>query len=356
MQRFVVSTGRCGSTLLSTMLAVHPEGLMISECMGAPDRTHAFAPGPITREQFKELMLSNIPVADLAVHRGNITKEQRYEVVNAAEFRIPAFLYICFPTLTDKADELFAEMMQLVETFPTRTMAEHYLAIFEWLQHKFDKCFWIERTGGSIEFLPDLYRTFPKAKYVHIHRDGPDAALSMSKHFYFQVLVSLFMRPPTREELEQTELAGLPIRIEDPISRRLGPELPSIEDFAAYWNYQLEMGFKAFAKMDSSQLLDVRFEELVGKPHRTLEEIAEFFDMPDSPGWIDKAAAMVSSEEVRSRLDTLTAEQQASLIKACEPGRILLDRYQHPWIHPTLQLIKDVTRDFAARQAKSACW
>ena len=201
MERFVVGTGRCGSTLLSNMLAVHPEGLMISECLGSADRINAFAPGPITREQFRELMLSNVPVIDLAVHRGNITKEQQYEVENAANFKIPAYLYITFPTLTDKPDQLFAEMMALVETFPTQTMAEHYRRIFAWLQQKFGKKFWIERSGSAIEYMPELYRTFPDAKYVHIHRDGPDAALSMSNHFYFQMLVSFFVNPATRNEL-----------------------------------------------------------------------------------------------------------------------------------------------------------
>ena len=111
MERFVIGTGRCGSTLLSNMLAVHPQGLVIPECSGGPDRPKAFAPGPITREQLKELLLSNVPVADLAVHRGNITKEQQYEVENAASFKIPAYLYITFPMLSDKPDLLFAEMM-----------------------------------------------------------------------------------------------------------------------------------------------------------------------------------------------------------------------------------------------------
>jgi hypothetical protein len=334
------------------MLAVHPQGLVIPECLGGPDRQNAFAPGPITREQLKELLLSNVPVADLAVHRGNITKEQLYEVEDAASFKIPAYLYISFPTLTDKPDALFADMMAHVESFPTQTMAEHYRQIFTWLQNKFGRQFWIERTGGSIEYMPDLYRTFPQARYVHIHRDGPDAALSMSKHFYFQVMVSLFVKPPTREELEQTELAGKPIHANDPISRRLGPELPSLEQFAAYWNYQLEMGYSAFARLGNSQYMDVRFEDLVARPQEVLQSIADFFEMPNSPGWIDKAAKMVDAQEVKSDMSKLSKEAQAALLKACEPGRILLGRYQHPWIYPTLQLIKDVTRDFAARQAR----
>jgi Sulfotransferase family len=353
MERFVVGTGRCGSTLLANMLAVHPEGLMISECLGSADRINAFKSGPVTREQFKELMLSNVPVIDLAVHRGNITKEQQYEVDNATSFKIPAYLYITFPTLSDKPDQLFAEMMALVETFPPQTMTEHYLRIFSWLQQKFGKRFWIERSGSSIEYMPELLHLFPMAKYLHIHRDGPDAALSMSNHFYFQMLVSFFTQPATREELEQTELAGAPIRADDPISHRLGAGRPTPEECAAYWNYQLEIGYQAFAKLDTSQYLDVRFENLISQPHVVLQRIADFFEMPDSPGWIDKAAAMVSTSEVKSSMDRLSAAQQESLLKACQPGRILLGRYQHPWIYPTLQLIKDVTREHEQRATQA---
>ena len=352
MERFVVGTGRCGSTLLSNMLAMHPQGLVIPECLGAADRMTAFKPGPVTRDELKELMLSNVPVIDLAVHRGNITKEQQYEVENAASFKIPAYLYITFPMLTDKPDLLFAEMMASVESFPTQTMTAHYRQIFSWLQQKFGKTFWIERSGSSIEYMPEMARTFPNAKYLHIHRDGPDAVLSMYNHFYFQMLVSLFTYPPTRAELEQTELAGAPIRVDDSISRRLGVDRPSVEQFAAYWNYQLQVGYATFAKLDAAQFMDIRFEDLIAQPHDVLQSIADFFEMPDSPGWIDKAAGMVDAAEVKSSVNKLPEAQQASLLKACEPGRILLGRYQHPWIYSTLQLIKDVTRDYAATQVK----
>jgi hypothetical protein len=165
------------------------------------------------------------------------------------------------------------------------------------------------------------------------------------------MLVSFFTHPPTREELEQTELAGAPVRADDPISRRLGPGRPTIEQFAEYWNYQLEIGYSTFAKLGASQYLDVRFEDLIADPVSELNRIADFFALPASPGWIAKAASMVNRADVKSSMTKLSAEQQQSLLDACQPGRILLGRYQHPWIHPTLQLIKEVTH---AHQTNSA--
>ena len=253
---------------------------MISECLGAIDRANAFNPGIHTKEQLRELLLSNVPVIDVAVRRGQITREQLYDVRDQLNFTIPAFLYITFPALTDDPQSLFEEMMQQVETFPDQTLGEHYLQIFSWLMRRFNKTFWFERSGSSIEYLPEMYRMFPDAKYLHIHRDGPDAIISMKNHFYFQMLVSFFAEPATREEFEQTELAGKPISMEDPISQRLFSRQPGIEKFAEYWNYQLQVGYSAIAQMESSQYREVRFEDLLQSPVAVLEDIAEFLQMP----------------------------------------------------------------------------
>jgi len=343
MERFVVSTGRCGSTLLDKMMNHHPDLLMISECMGAPDRANAFNAGIITKDQLKNLLLSSIPIVDLAVRRGNITKEQQYEVKDHVNFSIPAYLYICFPTLTDKPDELFAELMELIDTFPDQTMTEHYLQIFNWLTRKFDRKIWCERTGGSIEFMPGLYKLFPNAKYLHIHRNGPDAVLSMKNHAYFQMLVSLFTRPVTREELEQTELAGKPISMDDPISQRLFARQPSYTDFAAYWNYQLAVGYSVFAKMDPTQYMDIRYEDMIAEPHRIMNQIADFFELPNNSDWVDKAAEIIDTNEVSSSIANLSEDEQETLINACMPGQILLNRIEPPWIHSSMNLIREMS-------------
>ncbi len=44
--------------------------------------------------------------------------------------------------------------------------------------HSHGKIQWAEKTPRNIIALPFLYRLFPHAKFVHIHRDGRDVALS----------------------------------------------------------------------------------------------------------------------------------------------------------------------------------
>ena len=132
MQRFIVGTGRCGSTLLCNMLSRHPDALMISECLSALDRANAFNPGIHTRDQLKALLLSNVPLTDLAVRRGLIAKELLYEAESQAAAITPGFMYITLPALTDNAEALFDEMMAAVDTFPDQSMTQHYLQIFHW--------------------------------------------------------------------------------------------------------------------------------------------------------------------------------------------------------------------------------
>ena len=343
MQRFIVGTGRCGSTLLCNMLSRHPDALMLSECFSALDRANAFNPGIHTKEQLKALLLSNVPLTDLAVRRGQIAKELLYDAESQTAAVTPAFMYITLPALTDNAEVLFDEMMAVVDTFPDQSMTQHYLQIFHWLTNRFNKTFWFERSGGSIEFMPELYRTFPRAKYLHIHRDGPDAIISMKNHFSFQMVVSFFTNPATREELEQTELAGNAVSIDDPISKRLFTEQPPLEAFAEYWNYQLQTGYSVFTRLDASQYKDVRFEDLIAEPKCVLAEIADFLEFPEVADWIDDAAAMVDSSEISSSIGNLEEGEKNALLKACRPGQILLGRHKHPWIYSTLELIREMS-------------
>src|SRR3546814_20432211 len=42
--------------------------------------------------------------------------------------------------------------------WPVRPLRLHYIALFEWLKTRFGKTFWIERSGTSFEYLPELSR------------------------------------------------------------------------------------------------------------------------------------------------------------------------------------------------------
>ena len=341
MERFVVGTGRCGSTLLSRMLDCHPDGLVLSEFLGALDRLNFFNPGIVSSDELKRILCANNVFIDIVNARGKIDKTQLLDAFNPLEQSVPCLLVSAMPFLSDKPDELFAEVLAAVDRYPDQPLSAHYLQLFAWLQKRFGKSFWIERTGAALEYMPQLHRFFPKSNYVHIHRDGPETVISMMNHGYFSALISFFTKQATREELEQTEFGGMPITPDDPISQRMYAHPPSYEQFAAYWNYQLLLGYRTFARLDASQYLEIRYEDLLAEPNAVITRIAEFFELPESPGWIDKAAAVIDAKEITSAIGRLPEDDQAVLREACMPGQILTDRYQHPWVLPTMALMRE---------------
>ena len=344
MERYVVGTGRCGSTLLSDMLSCHPEALILSECLAALDRREAFQPGLVDKDELIKLLKRSNSVMDMTISRGSINRETLMKQLEPSR---PAWFLIMLPFLTDKPDELFAEILNEVESFPAQTMPDHYRSIFHWLQNKYNKSFWIERSGESAVYVPDLLNTFPDAKFVHIHRHGPEVVMSMSKLYYFVLMTSFFTNPVSRQELLETEYGGKPVSDSDPISLRMSNGGPSLAEHAAYWNFQLYMSYQAFARMKPSQLLQVRFEDLINDPKGVMGETATFFEMPDAPGWIDKAAAMVKPGQVSQALQKLSTEERENLEQACMPGQVLLERVEHPWVYPLQKMIREMEEQVA---------
>jgi hypothetical protein len=208
----------------------------------------------------------------------------------------------------------------------------------------------VERSGPSIQHLPQLVDLFPDALYVHLHRDGAETALSMSQHQYFQLEASFFFNPPDRAEIEATEYAGKPVTPDDPFSQRLKNLLP-LEKFGEYWSYMQIMAYRGLARLRPDQVLDIQFEDLIAHPHATLQKIADFLQLPAKSDWIDDAAKMVEGAPP-ARFGKLNPDERDALEKSCRTGRLLLGREDLPWTTPTLELIKQI-KDRAAASSRS---
>ena len=70
MDRFIVGTGRCGSTLLSQMLAEHPGALSVFELFNGIDMARRFAPEPISGESYGALIAAEQPFVTAVLRRG----------------------------------------------------------------------------------------------------------------------------------------------------------------------------------------------------------------------------------------------------------------------------------------------
>jgi len=344
MERFIIGTGRCGSTLMSVLMGENEDILSLSEyniaCQpeqGWPNqgtidgaefsRMYSRWDGPIALYFSRDLRVPEI----LNDTEGVQSAPKQLSIV-------PTCMLSALPFLSDDPELLHQELLAQAKSQPPQTLRDHFLQMNLWLQHKFNKKCWVERSGLSTNTFGKIHQTFPDAQYLHIYRDGPECALSMREHVDVLLRVSYHFDPPSDEELSRSLDLSLP-RDEDPVLQRIANP-PSVEQFGEFWSYCIERFYAHVHKVNPGQLLTISYENLVNDPETTLNSVAAHFDLPSDLNWIDKARAKIRAP-LRTRADKLPPEQQARLEKACEPGRILLGiakQQESPYIDSSLKL------------------
>jgi putative sulfotransferase len=342
LERFVVGTGRCGSTLLSRMLSECPQVLSIFEFFTGLDMLRRFASEAIDGHELGEIIAAEQPFVTAVLRRGYAVEEITYPFVDSGKHEavprhsrgdpLPWILVSVLPRFGSDPDALFDEVMAYVDAMPRQPPGAHYRQLFGWMTRRFRRSLWIERSGSSIDYVGDLRRVFPDARFVHIHRSGPEVALSMRQHHAYRLPISLLYDVPLDGGQRVSELPPLDFdstpHASDTISRILSSRPPA-EYFGRYWCDQIERGKGALEGIAPDRLLEVRFEELIAEPHRVLLAIASFFEldvtsMSDEGDWIDRAARLIRGTP-RPRLGDLAPDERRRLREACEPARRLLD-------------------------------
>ena len=335
MDRFIVGTGRCGSTLLSQMVGVHPRTLDVSEFFNGLDGTKRFRSEPLDGPAFADLICAEHPFVTMVLRRGYPVAEIRYPFERpGARFRredgVPWILGSTLPRITDDPDALYDEVRAWCMAAPPRPPALHYQAFFDWLAKRFGKEVWVERSGASIDYVAQLDAAFPDARFLHIHRAGEECALSMREHHAFRLAVMMmYQLPPDTdrsiESLQRIEASDTTVDASDPISQLLASR-PDVAYFGRWWTDQVLRGFRGLSKIDADQYHEIRFEDLIADPDATLREVADFLELPDADGsWRAEAAALVHGAP-ETRFPKLPEEVQERLAEACRPGNRLLGR------------------------------
>jgi putative sulfotransferase len=333
VQRFVIGTGRCGSTLLMKMLALHPDALAVFEFMNGLDVRKRFSAEPATAGELTALVSAEHPFVSMVLSRGYPVSEVTYPFGPGARFTredpLPWLLVAVLPPLSEQPDALFDELMRAIAAFPTRPLREHYVALFEWLCAKQGKLHWIEKSGASLDFLPATHALYPDARFLHLHRDGREAALSMREHYAFRLAISLVYQLGPGGD---TSHAGLSLL--DPAHERSGRDpirevlesRPPAELFGRFWSDQVARGYRGLPQLRPEQYLELRFEDLIAHPGQTLREIARFFELdPDRGRWIESASALVGPPP-KSRFAELPPAEAERLRAACRTAQALLGR------------------------------
>lgn len=322
MDRFIVGTGRCGSTLLSQMLAESPQVLSVSEFFNGLDARRRFEETPVSGADFAALISAEQPFVTAVLRRGYPVSEITYPFGPSARFRrdeaLPWILVSALPRLDPDPDRAFDAIAAFATALPKQHLACHYRALFERLCARYDRTYWIERSGSSIDYIAGLNAFFAEAKFLHIHRDGPEAALSMREHHAYRLPIAILYRPGGPAEID---LHAVPDP-DDPISRILASR-PPIEYYGRYWSDQVVNGSRTIDRLPPERIHAIRFEALVAEPRSVLSGICEFFGLEARGDWLARAVARVRGiPPLRAPL--LEARERERLLAACRPGARLL--------------------------------
>ena len=332
---FVVGTGRCGSTLLSTMLREHPALASLSEVFSfATDLggriAESFPDHPIDGPAFWRIVAGAHPKISTLLRNGLAMDEVLWRPGGrfSAEGGVPALLHTALPHLSDEPEGLYDALAAEVAEWPSAPVARHYRALFDRLAASAGRAGWVERSGGSLRIVARLARAFPDARFVHLVRDGRDCAVSMSRHFGFRMALVA---------AQLTEILGVdPYESSDrtwdgDVPDALAPFLPERFDSDAfrryetaiplcghYWAGECVAGVAELAALQN-RVLVLRYEDLLADPRRTLRRLEQFIvPGPVDEAWVDRAAAQV--RRPRSQWADLPPRIVGELIDACGPG------------------------------------
>jgi Sulfotransferase domain len=328
---FVVSTGRCGSTMLSNMLRLNPEILSLSEFLSLlmPDPLPA---GELDAAAYWRLLSEPWVFFRHAYGLGLRVPEFLYVPGPGSRFTaaagIPPILTTALPHLSSDPEGLYDEVESFVAGLAPACAAAQHRRLFGWLCDRLGARAWVERSGSSLLYLSQLAELFGEAKFVHLYRDGRECAYSFSRHPAYRLgAISamlgarLGMSPYLGEE-----------KPPEHVPPDLRPFMPGTFDHAAFqrfevpvaqagqfWSDMILPALDVLASLPAERVLQLSYEDLVAEPRQALLRLARFAGLPETdPGWLDRAAHL--AEPRSPRWPALPQDQIRELTQVCEPA------------------------------------
>jgi putative sulfotransferase len=328
---FVVSTGRCGSNLVSEFLRAHPRVLSLNDVL-TNTRPYTFAFNPIDgRRLWWMLDRPYLPSVIMARH-GLWVEEFLYPRRPGMRFQaeegIPGILLGTLPHLTEEPDALYDALRAFVLALPEDALGTQLQRVFGWLRERFGKALWIERSGGSLGLVPSILEHFPDARFIHLYRDGRECAMSMSRHHVYRLgfgIPELARAFGFRADSSAGSAGGDPAemdRLPDQVAfdaeayrqREVDPAL-----FGELWSGWILEGLDNLARVPPERVFNLCYETLLQSPRPELERLGHFI-LPGEPRaeWVARCAARVHVKPPSWR--ALPAPARDRLEARCRPG------------------------------------
>ena len=337
---FVVSAGRCGSTMLSNMLRLNPQILSLSEFFALllPD---PLPPGELDAAAYWRLLAEPRPFMTHVYRLGVRVPEFLYVPGPGNRFTpaagIPPILITALPHLSDDPEALYDELQEFVADLSPAEASVQHRRLFGWLCERRGARIWVERSSSSLLYMRQLADRFRDARFVHLYRDGRECAYSMSRNAGYR-LASVAM-------MVQSRLGTSPYFAEDAAPQHVPPDLrpfmPETFDHDAFegfdvpvaelgqlWSDMIMPALDVLASLPPERVLQLSYEDLAAEPRQALLRFARFVGLPRAdPAWLDRAVSLV--EPRPTRWPTLPEEQIDELTRVCGPAMRRL--YGGPW-------------------------
>ncbi|MGW7517527.1 sulfotransferase [Streptomyces sp. NPDC054796] len=340
---FIVGTGRSGSTTLSRIVNLHPGVLSLNELFASVMAPRVLSEEPLDGAEFWSHVAGPTPVFDRMIRSGVPLPEFLYPRLPSTRYSaettgIPAILLMTLPHLSDDPDGLLDTLTPTVESWPVREPAAHWEALFAALAELTGRTgATVERSGYSLGHVPVLRSLFPHARFVHLYRDGPDCALSMSRHSGYRLIRSLYEMAElcgleSPGELTEEHIALLPPELAALLAERFEPGVlmdrpVPVERFGELWSRLIEEGVRDLAALPESVRTTLAYEDLLDDPHGELTRLAAFIGVKPLPEWLDEGSALLDGGGRRgSAARNLSPGELAALREVCAPGERALAR------------------------------
>jgi len=267
---FLVGTGRCGTTMFRKLLSFHPD-------LYVPRETHWI---PILYNSFG---LQKIPHAEIfrfldqvymAKGRTAIERILKTEGLDRSTFR---------KALTSRLSPSGED-----------TIAGFMNTFYSFIAERNGASLWGDKTPDYGLCMSTLQNIWPDAKFVHIYRDGRDAAISMSKVLSFRLLAAW--------EINHWYAIAYNKQYEQRMSAAMS-SLP-IEKFFELWKSRLSRIFDERNRVKKENYMEIRYEHLLSSPQEILAQVSGFLNLPEKRNWISEASATVRSDNIRKNRES----------------------------------------------------
>lgn len=305
----VVGTGRCGSTMLTRMLSMHPDVLSIGEFWNCFLDNEGLIPAhEMSGAEFWRKLTTPAASYDALVRAGIKTDDHIEPILTRFDYvtGMPPLCRVLARLTGESPDPLYDKLAPQVSAWPRRPMADHCRALFAELAARLGRPVIVERSGGSLGNTALLCEMFPEARFVFLHRDGPDAALSMSRYPTFRLSaireLAGIVAKSTRKDLEQFPPEIRDARPEDfkgltepPFNaERFGKFPVPLPFFGWMWANTTRTGTREIRKVPPERWMTLRYERLLSDTRTELTRLVGFIGVSSDENWLSSTCERVN--------------------------------------------------------------